>query len=139
MAETILELAKALRLTASRLKEGARYEWGHMGRCNAGHLLQTVTGMTDHEIVKSIDYQLEEWSEHAREYCSRTGTRVDHLFDTFRAIGFEAADIIHLENLTDKRVLRRIDSDARHLRRNNVDDVCLYMKTLADVLEDDAA
>ena len=34
------------------------YQWGHMGQCNAGHLIQTITGMSSYEIVKSIDFQL---------------------------------------------------------------------------------
>jgi len=44
----------------------------------AGHLVQTVTIMTDREIVDSIDNRMEEWTEHAREYCASTGSKVDY-------------------------------------------------------------
>ena len=66
MAQNNPHLIGALRTTAERLANGAKYEWGHMGRCNCGHLLQTITGLTDYEIVQSIDFQLDEWTEHAQ-------------------------------------------------------------------------
>jgi hypothetical protein len=56
MAKSNPELINALRETADRLEQGAHYEWGHMGRCNCGHLVQTLTWMSDYEIVKSIDF-----------------------------------------------------------------------------------
>ena len=63
------DLIQALQETADRLDSGARYEWGHMGRCNCGHLVQTVTSLTDLEIVDRVSGQLDEWTEHARAYC----------------------------------------------------------------------
>src|SRR3954471_1633378 len=105
MAESKPELICALQTTARRLAEGAKYEWGHMGRCNCGHLLQTITGMSDYEIVKSIDFQLDEWTEHAQDYCERTGHKVEELFTTLAQVGFGRGDVIHLENLSDTRVL----------------------------------
>ena len=75
-------LINALRVTADRLESGARYEWGHMGRCNCGHLVQTITQLSAYEIVASVDFQLDEWSEHAQDYCTGTGHKVDHLFLT---------------------------------------------------------
>ena len=135
----VINLVRALRVTAQRLSGGARYEWGHMGRCNAGHLLQTVAGMTDVEIAESVDHQLEEWTEHARGVCAQTGTPVDALFDVFRSVGFEAQDVVNLENLSDRRVLKRLPRDKRYLRRHDVSDVCLYMRELADLIEEEAA
>ena len=42
---------RALRATADRLAApDARYEWGHMGGCNCGHLAQTVTTLSRAEI-----------------------------------------------------------------------------------------
>ena len=46
MARPSRRLIDALRATARRLEDGARYEWGHMGRCNCGHLAQTLTTYT---------------------------------------------------------------------------------------------
>ncbi len=136
MAKSNPELICALRETAERLSDGAKYEWGHMGRCNCGHLVQTVTQMTDHEIAKSIDFQLDEWSEFAKDYCQGTGEKVEDLFTTLNQIGFDYQDVIHLENLSDKRVLDRLKGGRRYLQRNQVKDVTEYMVTLADILEE---
>ena len=135
MAQNNPHLIGALRTTAERLAHGAKYEWGHMGRCNCGHLLQTITGLTDYEIVQSIDFQLDEWTEHAQTYCENTGHKVEDLFATLANIGFARADVIHLENLSDKRVLAQLGDEPRYLRRNRAEDAALYMWTLAELLE----
>lgn len=129
-------LAGALRETAQRLASGARYEWGHMGRCNCGHLVQTLTDMTDFEIVKSIDFQYDEWTEHARDYCAGTGHKVDDLFDSLKRHGLSSDDVIHLEYLSDKQVLSRLHGGMRYLQKNKVEDVALYMHTWADLLDE---
>lgn len=138
MATSSPELICALRETAGNLESGARYEWGHMGRCNCGHLVQTLTDMTDYDIVKSIDFQLDEWTEHARDYCAGTGHKVDDLFHALDRVGFSHQDVMHLEYLSDKRVLSRLSGGPRYLQKNRVEDVTLYMRTLADLLEAEA-
>jgi hypothetical protein len=137
MTQSNPELINALRETAARLANGARYEWGHMGRCNCGHLVQTVTNMTDYEIVKTIDFELDEWTEHAQDYCEGTGHKVDDLFIILQNVGFSYQDVIHLENLSDQKVLDRLEGGRRYLRRNSVEDVTLYMSTMADLLEEE--
>lgn len=137
MAQSKPELICALRETSKRLTDGAKYEWGHMGRCNCGHLIQTLTDMSDYEIVKTVDFQLDEWSEHAKDYCEGTGQKLDDIFLTLQDVGFSYEDVIHLENLSDKRVLHRLQGETRYLRRNNVQDVTLYMETMADMLEEE--
>ena len=134
MSKSNPNLVNALRETADRLQDGAKYEWGHMGRCNCGHLVQTITDMTDYEIVKSIDFELAEWTEHAKDYCTAGGHKVDDLFVALQKVGFGYQDVIHLENLSDERVLERLAGGKRYLQRNCVDDVTLYMHTLADML-----
>jgi hypothetical protein len=136
MNQATPELVNALRETATRLTNGAKYEWGHMGRCNCGHLVQTVTNMTDYEIVKTIDFELDEWTEHAQDYCEGTGHKVDNLFIILQNIGFSYQDVIHLENLSDQKVLDRLEGGHRYLRRNSVEDVTLYMSTMASILEE---
>lgn len=137
MAKSNPELITALRETANRLISGAKYEWGHMGRCNCGHLVQTITHMSDYEIVKSIDFELAEWTEHAHDYCENTGHKVDDLFSALQNVGFSHQDVIYLENLSDTRVLDRLEHGHRYLQRNNLNDVTLYMNTLADLLEEE--
>lgn len=137
MAKSNPELITALRTTAQRLTEGAHYEWGHMGRCNCGHLVQTITNMTAHEIVQAADYHLDEWTEHAKDYCAGTGHSLDTLFLTLQEMGFDYQDVVYLENLSDQRVLQRLGQEQRYLRRNCIDDVTLYMNTLAILLEEE--
>lgn len=137
MAKSNPELIEALRTTAQRLANGAHYEWGHMGRCNCGHLVQTVTNLSDRAIVAAADHRLDEWSEHAKDYCAGTGHSVDTLFLTLQEMGFAYQDVVHLENLSDQRVLERLGETPRYLRRNCVDDVMLYMNTLATMLEEE--
>lgn len=137
MAKANSKLVEALRDTAVRLEGGARYEWGHMGRCNCGHLVQTLTQMTDTEIVRSIEHQTNEWSEHAKEYCPGTGSPMEELFDRLQQVGFDREDVKRLEFLSDREVLEKIEPErARKLRRNQLADVTLYMNTMADLLED---
>ena len=46
-SKNYLILIDALRETSKRLsRENAKYQWGHMGQCNAGQLIQTITGMS---------------------------------------------------------------------------------------------
>ena len=124
-----------LRETAERLDDGARYEWGHMGRCNCGHLVQTLTDLNDRQIAESVDHQLDEWSEHAKDYCAQTGSLVDDLFSALAEVGFTHKDVIALEYLTDSRVLAELGPRGKSLRRNYAPDVSLYMRTLASVIE----
>lgn len=137
MTQSNPKLINALRKTAERLEGGAKYEWGHMARCNCGHLVQTLTDMSDYEIAKSVDFKLDEWSEYAQDYCKGTGHKVDDLFLTLQNVGFSHEDVVRLENLSDKRVLTRLGDGPCYLRRNKVDDVTRYMYTLADLLEEE--
>lgn len=137
MAQSNPKLINALRTTANRLANGAEYEWGHMGRCNCGHLVQTITRMSAYEIVKSIDFQLDEWTEHAKDYCPGTGHKVEDLFTALQNVGFGREDVIHLENLSDPQVLDRLATGRRYLQRNQVEHVTLYMNTMADLLEEE--
>ncbi len=137
MAQSNPELIDALRTTAQRLQEGAHYEWGHMGRCNCGHLIQTITNLSDREIVQAADHRLDEWTEHAKDYCEGTGHSLNTLFLTLQEMGFDYQDVMHLENLSDQRVLQRLGQQPRYLRRNCREDVTLYMNTLAAMLEEE--
>lgn len=129
-------LANFLRRTADRLDQGAHYEWGHMGRCNCGHLVQTITSLTSRQIAESVNHQLDEWSEHARDYCTMTESPVDDLFRALAEVGFSHRDVMALEYLSDPRVLTALGPQGQTLRRNHAPDVSLYMRTLAGILEE---
>jgi hypothetical protein len=129
-------LIDALRITSKRLEnEDVQYQWGHMGQCNAGHLIQTLTGMSSFEIVESVDFQLDEWSEHAVDYCSCTGNKVDDIFLSIEKQGLTHSDIVKLENLSDRKVLENLDGGFRYLERNRREHVVEYMRSFADLLE----
>ena len=129
-------LIDALRATSKRLEnEDVQYQWGHMGQCNAGHLIQTLTGMSSFEIVESVDFQLDEWSEHAVDYCSCTGNKVDDIFLSIEKQGLSHSDLVKLENLSDRKVLENLDGGFRYLERNRREHVVEYMRSFADLLE----
>ena len=129
-------LIDALRTTSERLEqEDVQYQWGHMGQCNAGHLIQTITGMSSFEIVESVDFQLDEWSEHAIDYCSCTGNKVDDIFLFIEKHGLSHSDIVQLENLSDRKVLGNLNGGFRYLERNRREHVVEYMRSFADLLE----
>ncbi|MEM8955346.1 MAG: hypothetical protein AAGD22_14425 [Verrucomicrobiota bacterium] len=135
MAKKNPELVRALRGAAHRLSIGARYEWGHMARCNCGHLIQSLTGMNDREVSRAVNYELDEWTEHARAYCPQSGRAVDEVFETLEKVGFDREDVIHLEHLTDPLVLERL-GDNVHLSRNSREDLIRYLSAMADLLEE---
>ncbi len=136
MPESNPILISALRETAARLSRGVKYEWGHMGRCNCGHLVQTITNLTDLEIVEAVENEMNEWTEHARDYCTVTNSRASMIFEKLKSYGFSYEDVMKLEYLSDRSVLKHIPGDQPlYLRNNKVEDVILYMDTMADMLE----
>ncbi len=131
MAKLNRTVIEALRTTADRLRSGADYEWGHAGACNCGHLAQTVTQRSKQEIYKMVSG---EWSEHLNDYCPITGCAVEDVAAQMIAFGFTPGELADLERLQDPRVLERLPG-RRHLRRNDRDDVVLYLETWASMLE----
>jgi hypothetical protein len=132
MARPTTTLILALRETASRLAESESYQWGHMGHCNCGHLAQTITGLTPSEIHASALERFGDWEEQANRYCAASGLVIDHVLAAMLSLGFDRNDIRNLEKLCDPAVVRRA---GRHLRHNLRDDVVLYMRLWADLLE----
>lgn len=128
-------LVRVLRETAARLAEGADYQWAHFGRCNCGHLVQTITRLTAAEIHAASARELSEWSEIPEDYCAGTGLRLEFVLDRLRELGLDRADLRHLEDLSDPRVLGALSGGHRWLERNRREDVVEYMETLATLLE----
>ena len=130
------DLIAALRATARRLEGGAVYRWTHMGRCNCGHLAQTLTRLPPEEIHRLALEKAGDWGEQAREYCSASGLPVDHILGVLLAHGLDADDVAHLERLSDPEVLRRLPAGERHLDHRRRRDVVRYLRTWAALLED---
>ena len=129
------KLITALTKTANDLEQGCEYEWGHMGRCNAGCLVQNLISKTDKQISNMFNNELDEWSEYAKEYCIGTNDNVQDLFDRLHSFGLSHQDIIHLEYLSDPNILNQMPENRRYLQKNNAQDVSDYMRCFAQQLE----
>ena len=130
-------LAEALRVTASRISDGDRYKWTHMGACNCGHLAQTVTFNTPEELHTLALQRAGDWSEQTREYCPTSGYPLDFVISALIELGASLQELRDLERLNDPRVLKRIPTERRrNLNHRSREDVVLYMETWADQLEE---
>lgn len=140
MAHANLELIAALRETARRLRQPeTKYAWGNHGSCNCGNLLQTVTRLSEREIVQCARTGDGEWTELAEEYCGVTDVPVGELISQLQHLGLTPSDIHNIEYLEDKEVLQALPGGFRWLCRNLREDVIVYMDTMAQLLEDKLA
>lgn len=143
MATPNRALIDLLRTTADRLASGAKHTWGHVGRCNCGHLAQTATGLSGSEIHRRMLRQARvrelsrgEWSEHAEAYCDGSGMDVEFIFEALLEVGLEPKDLSQLEYLNAPEVLSRLPGGRRELKRNNRDDAVAYLRAWAELLEE---
>ncbi len=128
-------LITALRRTSARLDDPeTRYQWSHQGRCNCGHLVQTLTGRRPDEIHALALEKAGDWSQHAVDYCPASGFPIDHVIAEMLALGLTTRDLEHLERLSDRRVLRAA-GPGRELDFRAREDVVLYLRAWADLLE----
>jgi hypothetical protein len=136
MAQSTLSVIHALRDTAQRLAAQAPYQWGHMGSCNCGHLAQTVTKLTKGEIHARAMQRYGDWERQITDYCPTSGLPIDETIDEMLDLGFTRQDLTHLERLADPAIYMAIPFERRNaLRHNQRDDVVLYLRTWADLLE----
>lgn len=137
MAKANSTIINVLRTTADRLEAGADYKWTHQGRCNCGHLVQTTTGLGAAEINRRAQTKPGEWSEHGVHYCPVSEHPLDDVIRVLEEIGFSPLDLGHIEYLSDRTVSKatRQRSKNRYLDYRDRDDVILYFRTWADLLE----
>jgi hypothetical protein len=136
MAIPSFELITAIRKTAKKLTEDATYMWGHMGACNCGNLAQVLTGFTKAEIHAFAMRGVGDWSEQVQEYCGITNAPLDLVIEKLLAAGLNLQDLISLERLSSDKVLSRLPLEKRDLKKNDRQDVILYLNTWAMVLEE---
>jgi hypothetical protein len=129
-------LIASLRETAHRLENGAHYAWGNHGSCNCGNLLQVVSNQSGKEILRQAHTGIGEWTELAEEYCGITLLPADQLVGELMSTGLTPSDIHNIEYLEDREVLERLPGGFRWLRRNQREDVILYFRAFADLLEE---
>jgi len=137
MATASKELVLALRETAQRVAAGAAYQWGHYGHCNCGHLAQTLTGRSPHELQRRATATVGEWRDQAQEHCPTSGAPLGEVIAEMLGAGLSIDDIVALETLDHPRVLERLPDGRRHLRRNHRQDLVLYLHVWADVLSEE--
>ncbi len=134
MARASLVLIQALRSTAARLSAGSQYQWGHLGMCNCGHLVQTVCQIPPariHEVALEGDG---DWEMLANAYCPTSGLAIDDIIGELVALGLTTDEIAHLEKLDDETVLAALPGGHRWLARNDRDDAIAYFRAWADLL-----
>ncbi|MFT3697172.1 MAG: hypothetical protein QM831_28780 [Kofleriaceae bacterium] len=130
-----MDLVVALRTTAARLEAGSSYQWGHLGMCNCGHLVETVCGIAPPQIHRIALERRGDWEELANDYCPTSGYAIDDVITTLLDLGMSTRDIGHLEKLDDPKILATLG--VRHLRRNLRADVVAYMRAWAELLARD--
>ena len=136
MAKANWRLIQVLRITADRLTESSDYHWAHVGKCNCGHLAQTITGLSAKAIFHHAHQSnLSEWTEYANDYCPFDNTPMDSVIAAILEVGLVRSDIHRLEYLSDAHVLSALPGGMRYLRRSEPKDVALYLKTWASLLE----
>ncbi len=137
MAKPTPELIAALRKTAKKIQMTAHYQWGHMGSCNCGHLVQEITKLSKAQIHEyAMRTRGGDWSEQALDYCPTSGYLMDQVISIMLEAGMELEDFKHLEKLSDKAVLSRLPEAYKYPRYNHQEDVSRYMFAWADLLEE---
>lgn len=136
MARPSVELITAFRRTIDKLKNGAPYQWGHMGACNCGNLAQEITEFSKGKIHQYALQRHGDWNEQLNDYCPTSGLPMDTVIDQLVSAGLSIADLGHLEKLSSPEVLKEIPFDKRmNLKKNNKEDVIFYMETWVKILE----
>lgn len=135
MARASQALVIALRTTAARLDRGSPYQWGHFGKCNCGHLVETVCGLAPAKIHELAVDGTGDWEAIANAYCPTSGYPIDDVVTQLLALGLTTDDLGHLEKLDDPAVLDALPGGKRWLVRNERADVVAYLRAWADLLE----
>ncbi|TFV97783.1 hypothetical protein E4S40_03855 [Algoriphagus kandeliae] len=131
------ELIAAIERTAKKLKEGAAYQWGHMGACNCGNLAQELTPFTKAEIHRYAMERSGDWNDQILEFCPSSGYPLDLIIERMLAYGVTLEDLKHLERLSSPEVLSKMPLNRRNsLSHNKKEDVIYYLETWGKLLRE---
>lgn len=137
MANPTPQLILGIRKTIKKLKDGAPYQWGHMGACNCGNLAQEITKLNKGEIHRYAMQRHGDWNDQLVDYCPTSGYPMDLMVTKMLEAGLTLDDLMHLEKLSDPEILRRIPAERRqNLAKNAKNDVILYMEVWVKLLEE---
>jgi len=138
MARVSAELIAAFRKTITKLKNNAPYEWGHMGACNCGNLVQEITRLSKAEIHQYAMQKSGDWNDQLIDYCPTSGYPMDLMISKLIEAGLTIDELKHLERLSDPKVLSLIELPKKHqLQKNRKEDVILYLETWTIILENE--
>jgi hypothetical protein len=127
------KLVSAIRRAADNISAGDGYEWGHMGRCNCGHLARELTSLSAADIQRYAMEKSGDWADQVLDFCPTSGMTMDWLISELSSYGLSHRDLIDLERLSNAEVLESAGSI--ELSKNNAADVAHYMNTWAGILE----
>jgi hypothetical protein len=135
MARANQRLIEAVEQTIARLTSGADYQWGHMGMCNCGHLVQSLTTRSRREIHAAALLRAGDWGQQSIDYCPTSGLPIDSIISEMLEAGLTLDDINYLERLNDPRVLALLSLEERWMKRNNRDHLVRYLTTWNTLLK----
>lgn len=114
---------EALRTAAKAIREGHFYDWKKPHSCNCGIVAQVVLGMdtiTAKTALALSIYAAKQagvegvtWIEMSSVLCPITGIPTDTIFRALHEAGFNRADLVALEVLSDPEVCRRANLTKR--------------------------
>ena len=124
-----------------------------MGRCNCGHLAQTVTELSSAEIHRTAIAAAGDWRDQVLahhdqlqgrapievEVCTTTGRPLDEIIDQLLALGLTHDDLAHLERLTSPEILKTFPAHERHLDNRTRGDVISYLRRWVELLTTELA
>ncbi len=139
MARANQRLIEAVEDTIARLMSGADYQWGHMGMCNCGHLVQSLTNRSRREIHAAALLRAGDWGQQSIDYCPTSGLPLDSIISEMLEAGLTLDDINYIERLNDPKVLARLPLEQRWMKRNNRDHVVRYLSTWNELLREQLA
>ncbi len=136
MARPNPELITAFRKTIQKLKNGAPYQWGHMGSCNCGNLAQEIAQLSKAEIHRYAMQNSGDWNDQLIDYCPTSGYPMDLMVKKLLDAGLTLEELMHLERLSDPAILKHIPMPRRYqLAKNIKEDVIYYMEVWLGILE----
>jgi len=137
MARPNPDLISGIERTASKLLQGAIYQWGHMGACNCGNLAQELTPFSKAEIHQYAMQRHGDWNEQLIDYCPTSGYPIDLVVSKMLSYGLTLEDLAHLERLSDPEILSRMNKERREsLSKNSREDVIFYLQVWAKCLRE---
>ena len=79
MTEISENLIYAIKKAAKKIRSNSPYSWGHLGSCNCGQLVQSLTNLNKDDTGKKID-------KRARKFLKKSN--LDYAHGTGHGVGF---------------------------------------------------